>query len=112
MNGHGSQRKSVGHRKQKKGATASKTLVVGAAKVLRKQDVLKMLQKVSHVKRRNIRLETRLSDLNLDSLDKVELLFKLEGLFDVEISDEHARAMTTVGDVMAWVEAQDSQERI
>jgi acyl carrier protein len=38
-------------------------------------------------------------DLELDSLDKVELIMALEEKFDVNIDDDKADACVTVGDV-------------
>ena len=78
----------------------------------RKQDVLKVLKKVSRAKESAIDPETALSDLGVDSLGRVELLFELERLFDLEISDDHARAMRTVGDVLASVEARCTKKQV
>ncbi len=39
------------------------------------------------------------SDLGADSLDQVELIMQLEEEFDIEISDEEAESLTTVGKV-------------
>ena len=44
----------------------------------------------------DIKLETEIDDLKLDSLDKIELLMALEEEFDVEISDEKAELVKTV----------------
>ncbi len=44
-----------------------------------------------------------LDDLGADSLDVVELLMAIEEAFDIEISDEEAEAMRTVGDVESYV---------
>jgi acyl carrier protein len=44
-----------------------------------------------------------LEDLEADSLDVVELVMAIEEAFDIEISDEDAEAMRTVGDVEAYV---------
>ncbi|GHV05915.1 acyl carrier protein [Campylobacterota bacterium] len=43
-------------------------------------------------------------DLGADSLDVVELVMELEEKFDVEIPDEHAEKIKTVGDVIAYIE--------
>lgn len=48
--------------------------------------------------------EARISeDLDLDSLDTVELTLGLEKRFGVEISDEEAEELSTVGDVVALI---------
>jgi acyl carrier protein len=44
-----------------------------------------------------------LDDLGADSLDVVELVMALEEAFDIEIPDEDAELMNTIGDVEAYV---------
>jgi acyl carrier protein len=43
-------------------------------------------------------------DLGLDSLAMIELLFKIEETFDLEIPNDDLSQITTVGDVIAYVE--------
>ena len=43
-------------------------------------------------------------DLGADSLDVVELVMALEEKFDIEIPDEQAEKITTVGDVVKYIE--------
>lgn len=43
-------------------------------------------------------------DLGADSLDVVELVMELEDEFDMEISDEDAEGMATVGDAVTYIE--------
>ena len=43
-------------------------------------------------------------DLNADSLDLVELIMSLEEEFGVEISDEEAEKIKTVGDAAEYIE--------
>jgi len=45
-----------------------------------------------------------IDDLNADSLDLVELIMSLEETFDIEIPDEDAEKIQTVGDAMAYLE--------
>ena len=44
-------------------------------------------------------------DLGADSLDVVELVMELEDEFDMEISDEDAEKISTVGDAIAYIES-------
>jgi acyl carrier protein len=43
-------------------------------------------------------------DLGADSLDNVELIMALEEEFNIEIPDEDAEKMKTVGDVVKYIE--------
>jgi acyl carrier protein len=45
-----------------------------------------------------------IEDLGADSLDTVELVMALEEEFGVEIPDEEAEKLQTVGDVLKYVE--------
>lgn len=44
-----------------------------------------------------------IEDLGADSLDIVELLMALEEEFDIEIPDEEAEKLITVGDVVDYI---------
>jgi acyl carrier protein len=44
-------------------------------------------------------------DLGADSLDVVELVMELEDEFDMEISDEDAEKISTVGEVVAYIDS-------
>ncbi len=44
-------------------------------------------------------------DLGADSLDVVELVMELEDEFDMEISDEDAEKIGTVGDAISYIES-------
>lgn len=43
-------------------------------------------------------------DLGADSLDVVELVMELEDEFDMEISDDDAEKIATVGDAVSYIE--------
>lgn len=49
-----------------------------------------------------------IDDLGADSLDTVELIMALEEEFNVEIPDEDAEKMATVGDAIKYIEAKTS----
>ena len=44
-----------------------------------------------------------INDLGADSLDQVELIMQLEEEFDMEISDEDAESLVTVGKVYDYI---------
>ena len=44
-------------------------------------------------------------DLGADSLDVVELVMELEDEFDMEISDDDAEKIGTVGDAVSYIES-------
>ena len=53
-----------------------------------------------------ITMEARFrEDLEADSLDLVELIMAFEDKFGAEISDEDAQKITTVGEVVAYIDA-------
>jgi acyl carrier protein len=43
-------------------------------------------------------------DLNADSLDLVELIMSLEEQFNLQISDEEAEKLTTVGEAVDYIQ--------
>ena len=47
---------------------------------------------------------TFIDDLGADSLDIVELIMALEEEFDMEIPEEEAEKITSVGDVVKYIE--------
>lgn len=52
--------------------------------------------------------ETSFDDLNADSLDIVELIMALEEEFDLEIPDEDAEKLTTVGAAVQYVKSKQN----
>ncbi len=48
------------------------------------------------------------NDLGADSLDTVELVMALEEAFDIEIPDEAAEGIATVGDAVKYIEEKQS----
>ena len=51
-----------------------------------------------------------IDDLGADSLDTVELVMALEEEFGVEIPDEEAEKLITVGDAMKYIETKAGQK--
>ena len=50
-------------------------------------------------------------DLGADSLDTVELVMALEEEFGIEIPDEDAEKMTTVGDALKYIEEKEKEKQ-
>lgn len=61
------------------------------------------------VEKNEIMMETSFEELNADSLDVVELIMALEEEFDIEISDEDAEKLTTVGAAVEYVKSKLEQ---
>jgi len=45
------------------------------------------------------------NDLGADSLDTVELIMEFEKEFDIQIPDDQAEAIATVGDAISFIES-------
>jgi acyl carrier protein len=72
------------------------------------EDILQRVQKIVvdrlDVDEDKVKPESSFKDdLDADSLDVVELVMELEDEFDMEISDEDAEKITTVGDVIEYI---------
>ncbi|HIY44127.1 acyl carrier protein [uncultured Helicobacter sp.] len=53
-----------------------------------------------------VKMESKfVDDLNADSLDVVELIMELEEKLGVSIPDEDAEKITSVGDVVAYIDS-------
>lgn len=48
--------------------------------------------------------EATLADLGIDSLDLVDLLFKIEDRFGLKITDDVPRSLSTLGDVATYID--------
>jgi len=68
------------------------------------EKVKQMISKEFSVDAIKLSRETRLEeDLNIDSLDAVELVMGLEDAFGVTISDEVAQSFKTIGEITDFV---------
>jgi acyl carrier protein len=66
--------------------------------------VKKIIVDLLGVEEDQVTMEARFrEDMEADSLDLVELIMALEEEFDGQISDEDAQKITTVGEVVAYV---------
>jgi acyl carrier protein len=69
------------------------------------QKVIKILAMVKRIPAEKIAPTATLEELGIDSLDKVNILFELEGEFNIEISDEEARQIASVDQIVARLRA-------
>lgn len=74
-------------------------------------DVLEVIAKQAKVEPAKVARDTELADLNLESLDTIELIFALEEKFNIEIPfnanavEQTGIGFTTAGDVIDAVSA-------
>lgn len=68
------------------------------------QKVIDLISDATKIEKAKINLNTNfVDDLNLDSLDIVELMMKMEDDFGVEIPEEDAEKLKTVNDVVTYL---------
>jgi acyl carrier protein len=60
------------------------------------QRVLRVIATTRRVPLDTVRADSTFEELGIDSLDRINILFELEGEFDIEIDDEQAKQVTTL----------------
>ncbi len=71
---------------------------------MQQEQILKVISEAAKVDVSQIKMETSfVDDLKFDSLDIVELMMKMEDDFGVEIPEEDAEGLKTVGDVITYI---------
>ena len=66
--------------------------------------VINIVSEAANVESGNIKAETSfVDDLNLDSLDMVEMMMKMEEEFGIEIPEEKTEELKTIGDVANYL---------
>ena len=68
------------------------------------EKVIATLASVKRIPADQIKLDSSLLDLGVDSLDTFTLLFELESKFNISIPDDEARNIRTVSDIVAGVQ--------
>lgn len=69
------------------------------------EKVIKIVSEATKVEAANIKAETNfVDDLNLDSLDMVEMMMKMEEEFNVEIPEDKTEDLKTINDVTKYLE--------
>ena len=70
-----------------------------------KEKIIQVIAKSLKTKESEIKSESNIvDDLGADSLDTVELVMVLEERFGVDIPEEDAEELLTVGDVIKYIE--------
>jgi acyl carrier protein len=66
--------------------------------------VTEVIVKTQHLPPEAVTIDSTFEELKIDSLDGINLLFALEGEFDVDIPDDEARKIRSVRDVAEGIE--------
>ena len=76
----------------------------------KKRGIKKMVEKIIELAKENLSIDGEITatssfkeDLEVDSLDLMELVMALEEEFDIEIPDADAEKVVTVGDVVDYI---------
>ena len=64
---------------------------------------IEIIAKAKNIPTDTIHLDTTFEELNIDSLDKINISFEVEEAFSIEIPDEALGSLKTVGDVVNGV---------
>jgi len=68
------------------------------------QKGVEIIAMVKRIPAENVRLDATLSELELDSLDMINVIFELESAFDIDIPDDEARNISSVREIIARLE--------
>lgn len=66
--------------------------------------VLKVVETARQMPPGSIHPETTFEELGIDSLDRLNLLFDLEGEFDIQINDEQAKSVTNIREMIEGIQ--------
>ena len=66
--------------------------------------IIELVAKSKNLPASDVRLDTTFDELQIDSLDKINLSFAVEEMFSIEIPDDSLNSLKTVGDVVRGVE--------
>ena len=68
------------------------------------QRVMKVMATSKRIPLETVTIDAELTQLNIDSMDAVEILFALENEFDINIPDDEVRQVRTVRQMCEGVE--------
>jgi acyl carrier protein len=66
--------------------------------------IVELVAKSKNLPASDVRLDSTFDELQIDSLDKINLSFAVEEMFSIEIPDDSLNSLKTVGDVVRGVE--------
>ena len=66
--------------------------------------VIRVLAETQHIDVSTIRAESTFQELGIDSFDGINVLFAIEGEFDINVPDEAAKQLRSVQDIIDGVE--------
>jgi len=66
--------------------------------------VLRVIATKQRLPIESVRPESTFEELEIDSLDRLNILFDLEGEFEIEIDDEEAKKVTNLREMIAGIE--------
>lgn len=68
------------------------------------EQIIEIMESEVDAKFDNVNEDTTFDELQLDSLDMVEIIMAIEEKFDIEISDEDGENIKCIGDAVKYVE--------
>lgn len=66
--------------------------------------VAQVIAKTQHIPVESITIERTFEELKIDSLDGINILFAIEGEFDIDIPDDAARQIRSVREMVEGIE--------
>lgn len=66
--------------------------------------VLRVIAVKQRLPLESVTLDSTFEQLGIDSLDRLNLLFDLEGEFDIQIDDEEAKKVTNMREMIAGIQ--------
>lgn len=66
--------------------------------------VAAVIAKTQHIPPESVTIESTFAELNIDSLDGINILFALESEFDVDIPDDAAKQIRSVREMVDGIE--------
>ncbi|HUA87190.1 MAG TPA: phosphopantetheine-binding protein [Bryobacteraceae bacterium] len=68
------------------------------------QRVAQVIARTQHIPPESIAVDSTFEQLKIDSLDGINILFAIEGEFDIDIPDEDARQIRSVREMVEGIE--------